>query len=1180
MTTTDFTRPGDAGEGSGSVTKCGNCGRSVPAGSRFCPECGAALATTPDQRRLVTVVMTDIVGFTSMSEVTDPERVKNLVDGCFERLVDDVRAFGGELDKIVGDELVATFGAQQAHEDDAERAVRAALKMRETAAAYAVEHSLGIALRTGINTGEVVVGAMRAGGDPTVMGDVVNTASRLQAAGEPGAIVVGPATHEATAAVIRYEPLGPLTMRGRAEPVDAWRAVEASAPPGRRMRLREKQPLVGRDEELAALRATLDHTVGRRRSHLVVLFGEAGVGKTRLLVELGVEAVRERELRVVGGHCVAYGESNPFAPLAEAVRFHLGLERDVPADEARSVARVEVAETLGLRPDDPETERVADALVESLGITVHTAVDPGRAREEASRGLLTFIEALTRDAPLVVGISDLHWAHDDLLDLLDRALERLRGHPLLVVGTARPELAERWQPAPGRYSMLSMLLEPLEREATEALARLLLGDGVSTEIVDLLQERSGGNPLFIEELVALITAQDGDGPGALEERLRETPATLRGLVAARLDALTADEKSLLQDFAVVGSTGMTAAALCLSNRTAGDPLVDHLADLISIDGSDFRFKSDLIREVAYSTLTKAERARRHAALGEWLETRGPGSLETLAGHLSEAARLAAELGRVDGLPDDLARRARGALRRAAQDAEDAENFVSAYALWDRLVGLLDESAPDERREAMLGRARAAVGCHELDRASLDAADVLAASEAVGDVAGQAAARLVLGEAAERRADYDDAESQLGHAIDLARSLGDEQGVAAGLRLLGRVHLFRGEPEEAERLAREALAAFRSVGDRRGEAWGLQNLAWISFTRGHASEAGERLERSAELFTEIGDWGGLSWALGLLAFVRFSQGDLDEARELAEQIALDAQRAGNRWASAMMTVLLADVALWSGRAADAIEYATVARDGFRELADAWGEFQAIAPMVRAAAKLGRFDLQDRMVADLRDLVPLLADPNMRGVPSSIAGAAFADRGEGAAALESFAGSLSLALDQAGIGAPEVAAGQGLALVQTGSPDAAIERLEPAWAAFTDPGPRANVGGALALAYVVAHRPDDALATLADIADSGTWADRILHGYARALALVQLDDPAAALAEIEAVAGAAGETDSVLDQAITALAGAAIRERLGHGDAEAVRDDAERRLSDLGASADGWRTAFRLALEPAT
>ncbi len=310
---------------------CPSCGSVAAEGARFCSTCGQALFIRADERRVATVVFADLVGYTSLSESADPEQIKNLVDDCFELLVRDVTSFGGKVDKIVGDAIIALFGAPVAHEDDAERAVRAALRMQETLAAYRaeVDAEVPVQVRIGVNTGEVLVGALRAGGDYTAMGDAVNTAQRLQVAALPGGVVVGPSTYAATREVIAYRSLGPVGVKGRDEPVEAWVAIETLLPPGHRPR-RSQTPFVGRETELGVLGHAIDATVERQRSHFVLLIGEAGVGKSRLAEETAAVARERHGAMVFEGRCVPYGEANVWWPIAEALRQACEIAPDDP----------------------------------------------------------------------------------------------------------------------------------------------------------------------------------------------------------------------------------------------------------------------------------------------------------------------------------------------------------------------------------------------------------------------------------------------------------------------------------------------------------------------------------------------------------------------------------------------------------------------------------------------------------------------------------------------------------------------------------------------------------------------------------------------------------------------------------------------------------------------------------
>ncbi len=417
---------------------CPSCGSAAPADARFCPACGHSLVARPDERRVATVLFADLVGFTSLSETADPEHIKNLVDRCFERLAVEVTTFGGQVDKVIGDALVALFGAPVAHEDDAERAVHAALRMQERLAEIRDEIEMDVHLRIGVNTGEVLVGALRAGGDYTAMGDVVNTASRLQQVAGPDEVVVGTTTHAAALRGVRYEPLGPITVKGREEPVAAWRAVAAVAPPGHRHR-RTETPLVGRESEVAVLRAALATATARKRAHLVLVTGEAGVGKTRLAGELGQIAECEHGACVLNGQCIPYGETNVWWPIAAMVADACEVDLTDPDANVPTCTRSAVHAVLGIDDDDPEVGRVTEGLLYLMREGgPGEGVDPGRAREEGLRAALAFFAGLADAQPLVLVLSDLHWGDDAVLEFVPRLLTQLATRPVVLVGTDAP----------------------------------------------------------------------------------------------------------------------------------------------------------------------------------------------------------------------------------------------------------------------------------------------------------------------------------------------------------------------------------------------------------------------------------------------------------------------------------------------------------------------------------------------------------------------------------------------------------------------------------------------------------------------------------------------------------------------------------------------------------------------
>ncbi|HLG01905.1 MAG TPA: adenylate/guanylate cyclase domain-containing protein, partial [Acidimicrobiia bacterium] len=928
---------------------CPACGTHAPEAARFCPACGHALATATDQRRVVTVLFADLVGFTTLSEARDPERLKNLVDDCFECLAADVTAYGGKVDKIIGDALVALFGAPVAHEDDAERAVRAALQMQRTIAGFAADSGVEVRMRVGVNTGEVLVGGLRAGDDYTAMGDVVNVASRLQTVANPGEVVVGPETFSATQLVVRYSDLGGIEVKGRAEAVEAWRAEEALAPPGYRPR-RVRTPLVGRDAEMGILRHVLQTAAERARPHMVLLAGEAGIGKSRLGEEIAMTANVEHDAAIYVGRCVPYGEANPWWPISEILRQALAIDIADSLEEARDKAVKGVH--LATRETGAEAERIVEGLIYLMGFEgSFQEVDPSRAVEEAIAALAAVIEGIAARHLVVLFMADLHWADQVVLDLIDNLLDRVRGQRVVLVATARPELQERWSPEPGRYNAVSLHLDPLTPVATTQLVRALLQQDVPEELAAVLRDRSGGNPFFVEELVALL-AEAGvlDGSdvdlAAIPTELRDLPATLRGLVAARLDGISMRERELLEDAAVVGRVGSVAALVGLGQArdekdVAG--LIDELVtrDILVVSDGRFEFKSDLVREVAYETLTKSSRARRHGVLAGWLAKRAHQTgredeqVEAIAHHYAVAAGLADELGTLSGVEGDVRANALEWLERAAERMLERESNLAAEQFFDEAVGLLGADEDDRRRRLLLGRAQSRCGRHDLPGARADVEEVLEKAEAAHDSAQQVRALTILGEVEQKAGDMEGALATLERAMALANESGDRAALAAALRQWGMANLFMGELARAESAIDEAREAFHELGDRRGEAWALQNLAWIAFSRGEIDVADDRLTRSAAMFEEISDWGGRSWAWGLLGFVRLAQGRLEEAGALADEVIDEARKAGDRWAQGMTLVLQSAVSLWLGKTTTALEAGREARKLFELIDDDYG-----------------------------------------------------------------------------------------------------------------------------------------------------------------------------------------------------------------------------------------------------
>ncbi len=685
---------------------CPACGATVEPSARFCSSCGNPITARHDERRIATVLFADLVGFTTLSETSDPEQVKNLVDEIFDALAKDVTAFGGRVDRIAGDALLALFGAPVAHEDDAERAVRAALRMLHT-----LTECAGSVVEMRYR-GQHRRGARRRGpcrDRHTAMGDVVNTAQRLQVAASPGTVLVGPATFAATQAAISYEPRGLLQAKGRDEPVEAWVATGTVLPPGHRRR--SQGPLVGRDDEVTLLSSAVATAVHRRRAQLVLVYGEAGVGKSRIAEEVGVGARGCHGALVLEGRCVPYGEANVWWPVAEAIRQGCGIPDDAEPADAEARCRATVAGTLALDPDDSDTVRVATGLMHLMGYdTALRAIDPQRAREEATRAVLSFVEAAARERPVVILLSDLHWADDAVLGLIGPLLDRASRRPFVLVATARHELENRWAPPPGRHNTVSLTLDPLDRDAAETLLSSLAEHELPVELRAELIDRSGGNPLFIEELVSLMAQQSG-GAGP------DLPATLQGLISARIDTLGDEERAVLEDAAVWGGSGPveTLRKMAHARRNVGDvrPALEALVakDVLGVEGEHWSFRSDLVREVAYAMLTKAHRAQSHHGIAEYLESISPPpddaadrSVDIIASHYSRAAELTQELGRVPGVPADVGDRALPWIEEAAHRATTAMMPPVALALQTSALRLLGPETTRRRIDLLLARA--------------------------------------------------------------------------------------------------------------------------------------------------------------------------------------------------------------------------------------------------------------------------------------------------------------------------------------------------------------------------------------------------------------------------------------------------------------------------------------------
>jgi class 3 adenylate cyclase len=602
------------------MATCRSCGQENPDIARFCLACGAPLeqeASPREERRIVSVVFVDLVGFTSRSEQLDPEDVRAILTPYHGTVRDELESFGGVVEKFVGDAVMAVFGAPTAHGDDPERAVRAALAVRDAVAALNAEQpELELRIRGAVNTGEAVVtlSARPALGEAMVAGDVVNTASRLQQHAPVGEIIVGEETYRATRAAIEFEPVEAVTAKGKTVPIEAWRAVAATTASGERDL--SSTPFVGRAREVGLLDATWERVELERRPHLITVLGPPGVGKSRLAAEF-TERIAARGGRVIRGRCLPYRERSAYGAFAMQMKELAGIFDSDDVDVATGKLRSLVERLLGKE----EAESVAGHIAILLGLeTKETAPD----RDSLFQSVRVFIEAGARDDATAFVFEDIHWADPVLLDLIELLAARLHDLPVLLLTLARPELLDTrpgWGGGLVAYNALP--LEPLGGSDAAELALHLLGaDAKAAQVA----EAAEGNPLFIEQLAAVLSERGAEGTGAL-------PTTIRGLVAARLDALPAEEREVILDASICGRIFWRGALAriardpdCLAGALAALERRDLLRrDNVSrIEGDEqWSFKHVLIRDVAYDLQPRARRRDGHRHVAEFIEESTP-----------------------------------------------------------------------------------------------------------------------------------------------------------------------------------------------------------------------------------------------------------------------------------------------------------------------------------------------------------------------------------------------------------------------------------------------------------------------------------------------------------------------------------------------------------------------------
>jgi class 3 adenylate cyclase len=696
--------------------------------------CGAPLpAEVAEQRerRVVTTVFADLAGFTRRSESLDVEDVEGFLDPYFTVLREEVERTGGVVAKFTGDGVMALFGALVAHEDDPERAVRCGLAICERVAELAGE----LHVRVGITTGEAMV-TLPADGHPDAIGDVINTAARLEAAAPTDGVLVDAWTYRATRRAIEYQEHEPIAAKGKSEPVEVWvAAAPRSIVPEQQ---RDRLPIVGREAETDTLRSAFERTRREPSTQLVSIIGEPGIGKTRLVEELHAYVDGLAELITWRrGRSLAYGEGIAFWALGEMVKAQAGILESDSADLAGQKLVVAV-EALGL--EDRDREWVTRHLGPLVGLEAATSGSDG-SRVEAFAAWRRFLEALAEAGPTVLVFEDIHWADDALLDFIELVAERAGAVPMLIVCTARPELFERragW--AGGTTNPNTLTLTSLSDEDTARLVGDLLGQALlPADVQQRLLTQSGGNPLYAQEYVRMLQDRSllvhGDAGWALVGEIEDPPESIQGIIAARLDTLPADEKLLLQDAAVIGRTAWLGAVCALTERNPweADELLHGLErkQLVqrvrrsSIDGeTEFTFGHALTKDVAYSQIRRAQRAQKHEAAAAWIEHLAgerEDKAELLADHYTQTLSLREALGEPS---DVISHRALAAFSEAGDQAAATYAHAAAARHYQAALALTSPSDPRHRAKLLLDHAtahyNAGTATQEILEAAIDA----------------------------------------------------------------------------------------------------------------------------------------------------------------------------------------------------------------------------------------------------------------------------------------------------------------------------------------------------------------------------------------------------------------------------------------------------------------------------
>jgi len=884
---------------------------------------GHASATVVAELRLVSVLFADLVGFTALSESRDPEEVRDLLSRYFDVCRGLIERYGGTVEKFIGDAVMAVWGAPTATEDDAERAVRAALELVAAVAALGAEVGApSLRARAGVLTGEAAV-TLRATSQGMVAGDLVNTASRLQSAADPGSVLVGEATMRAARQAIAFSALDPLTLKGKEEPVPVWRAERVVAQRrGVGRSERAEPPFVGREEELRLLKELLHATAREQRVRLLSVTGLAGIGKSRLAWEFrkyvdGLSA----DVYWQQGRSPSYGEGITFWALGEMVRMRASITEGEDPSQARAKLAASVAEFV---PEPEERRWVEQALAHLLGLTDA----PGGDREELFSAWRTFFERIAERGPTVLVFEDLQWADPGLIDFIESIVEWSRTKALFVLTLSRPELLQRrptW--GAGQRSFTALHLEPL---APESMAALLRGfvTGLPETVVEQVLQRAEGVPLYAVETIRMLVDRghlvERDGVLTVTGTLGalEIPDTLHALIASRLDGVPPEERSLLQDAAVLGQSFSVPALVAVTGRDSAR-LAAPLRDLVrkelltlvtdprSPERGQYGFVQGLIREVAYGTLARPERRAKHLAAAGHFEALSDEELAgVVATHYVEAHRATAE----GPERDSLAARAREWLTHGGRRALALGSPEQALAYLEQALALTEDPAARAALLDLAGDAAFRTDAFERAMAYLEAAITAHGSVGDADAAGRSTARLaqVLGEGLERNAD---AIARAEHALAHLGESGSERARADLAAILASLRSSSGASEQALAWAETACTLAERLDDTEllGRAIGAKSAVLFRIGRHRESLM---LARGRMALAETAGSVMEQAVARLVVSIFVGDDDPHEASRLALEAAELARRAGARSLETVNLLNAAEAATDLGRWDDA------------------------------------------------------------------------------------------------------------------------------------------------------------------------------------------------------------------------------------------------------------------------